>query len=359
MGNELDSAVDSLSEQTKKIDIASYYTHGDLDKARQMIAGTYRDMYVIKAKFSSSSIYGAFIIFFSIPSSSLISVCVIISHSYTVDDIKTNIEWILFEREIMENLEKGEHDDMLGNQLRDEITSYFSPHIGSESASTELKRLMDQNEDISVNHLIQRFLQNKLGFQNCNVTVDFEQTSSLDMEMNSRTSRKIDPSVMSQEKEQEQSGDDQEQHPDEELRGRDIKLILNGTVVLSPIKGREIGTLVVGDRIQIGIADKNPKAIQVARAFNAYNDGKFSPISGRIVSIRRRSQGGFKIFCIVAKGIYVRIEEEEENIKISLSPIMSLSDESNATQSGPNIPLMVLLVIVLILLIGAIIIFLG
>ena len=63
MPSDLDSAANSLSEQTKKLQIALYYTFGDEDKAKKMVNGTYLDLYVIKGKFSSSSVYGAFVVF--------------------------------------------------------------------------------------------------------------------------------------------------------------------------------------------------------------------------------------------------------------------------------------------------------
>ena len=67
-----------------------YYTHQDAEKAKNMVAGIYKDMYAIKAKFSVSTTYGAFIAFFNITYCTLAHSYAVLSHSYIVDDLKTN-----------------------------------------------------------------------------------------------------------------------------------------------------------------------------------------------------------------------------------------------------------------------------
>ena len=63
MQNDLNEAANVFSEQTKRLQIALYYTYGDEDKAKKMINDSYRDLVVIKGKFSSASVYGAFLLF--------------------------------------------------------------------------------------------------------------------------------------------------------------------------------------------------------------------------------------------------------------------------------------------------------
>ena len=104
MANEnvdnLKSAVNSLSEQTKKLDIAAFYTHGNMERAKQMVSVMYKDIYVLKGKFTSSSVYGAFIRFFNLPYCSMICAHSILSHSFDVNDLKTNLEWKEFEKDL-------------------------------------------------------------------------------------------------------------------------------------------------------------------------------------------------------------------------------------------------------------------
>ena len=316
MGDNIESAVSNLSAETKKLEIASYYTHGNLEKAKEMITGSYKDVYALKIVFTSS-VYGAALIFMNNIYLEASSCYIIISHSFDVGDIKTNIEWKLFEKSIAENIERKEHDDILSNQLREGLLSAMAI-----DQCNKIKALVDQNDAIAINHFFQNLLQDKAGFHKVNVSVDVELISSLDMEMNSTSSKKINPNELKGEAKEEEKKDakkDEAEKDDNPLSGKEVKLVLRGSLILSPIKGREVSKLVVGDRVKISIIDKSTKAISVAKAFNAISeDGKMHPINGRIVSIKFDEKTGYRIFAIVAKAIYMQIEEEEKNLKVAM-----------------------------------------
>jgi len=76
--------------------------------------------------------------------------------------------------------------------------------------------------------------------------VDFESISSLDMELNSISSRKIDerdlPSNKEEAKNEPSPGDE-----DDPLKDKEIKLILAGGLVLSPVRGKDVGNLMVAN----------------------------------------------------------------------------------------------------------------
>jgi len=350
MDNNLETAVDSLSKQTKKIDIAAFYTHGDIDRAKQMVAGVYKDLYVLKMIFSTPSASGAAIIFFNHPYSSVTDTSAIISQSYNIKDMKTSTDWKAFEEIILSHITSGEYDGVMSSQMKERIMSYFSVQLESESKAQELKKLIQSNDQIALNHLFQKFVQDRLGFSNINASVDYERTTSLDMELNSRTSRKIDLSQFQKKEEKEKGpkiGLDEEDNP---LEGKEIKLIRSGGLMLAPIKGKDISLIRVGDRIKICMADRHPKAVSVARAFNAYVEGKILPIGGRIVSIKKKAKSGYEIYAIVAKGIYIKIDEEEENIKIAMDQVESAAsrDESSKTYWPVILILIIIMVVVLV-----------
>lgn len=356
--NNLQSAVDSLSEQTRRLEIAKYYTHGNFENAKKMISGSYRDLYAIKAKFSSSSVYGAFLVFFNTVYQQLTDYFGIVSHEFSVDDIKTTSDWKIFEQEIDNNLKLKLHDDVLGNHLKDEINKAFTIQFGQD-----LKKLLDSNDEIGVNHLFQKVTQDKLGFPNIKISVDYNQLSSLDMELYSISSEKISSAEMKKEDEsgKEMVNDIERMDDDEEdpLDGKNVKLILEGSIILAPIKGKGISSLIRGDRIKVKIIDKNPKGIALAKAFNAYEEGKMLPITGRIVSIKSIPTGGYKIFVIVAKGIFLKIEEEEDQIKVAMDDLAVQSGEAAASEGFQlSPPVIIILVIAFLGLIAAIFLFL-
>ena len=55
MSENIEQAFDSLSEQTKKYELALYYVKGDKEKARDMVSGMYHDIYTIKTQFVKNS----------------------------------------------------------------------------------------------------------------------------------------------------------------------------------------------------------------------------------------------------------------------------------------------------------------
>jgi RPA family protein len=362
MSDTLKAASDLLSEQARKFDIAMYYTHSDSEKAKQMVAGTYKDLYAVKARFSSSSVYGAFLFFFNNIYNSVASAYVIVSNNFAVDDLKTNVDWRIFEKDIERFVGENDHDEVLRNQLKDAICSFFSMQIGAgEQGARELSKLIQMEDPISVNRLMHRFVQTRVGFQNVNVSVDYEPVSSVDMETLSISSSKISENELNKLKEDKTEPEEPivPDETDEALKGKEIKLMMNGALILSPIKGKDIGLLTSGDRIKISIVDRSNKAITVLKAFNAYNEGNAQPITGRIVTIKHKSTGGYKVVAVVAKGIYVKIDEEEESIKVALDPAHAAGSQQSQQPepSGVSVPLIVVLIIVFIALISLIVAF--
>lgn len=358
MSDQLQSAADSLAEQTRKLDIASYYTHGDMEKAKQMVAGSYKDFAAIKVRFSSSSQYGVFLVFYNIVLNQLNSVYVLVSPSFAVEDIKTNIGWREFEKEIQDMYDKGEHDQVLCNHAREELVSGASIEFGNN-----LRRLIENNDAISINHMFKKYIEDRLGFQQIHISVDTEPISSLDMEIYSASSKKINEKDLEEAraKAAEASGPKEEiktEDPNDPLAGREVKLILNGSLILSPIKGVDISELEVGTRIKLKILDKGPKAVQVAKAFNAYDEENqaISAIPGRIVSIKHSMKDGYHIFVIVAKGIYVRIHEEEESIKVAVEEADKNKKSAEDEGKTVSLPMLIALILLFIGIVATIII---
>ncbi len=315
MPENLETATDSLSDYTRKLEIATFYANGDEERAKQIIAGTLKDIYVIKGRFSSTTSFGAFIAFANSQYLSLNSMYPVISNSFELKDLKTFKDWITFEKDVTDFLKNNEHDDVLGRQFK---------HTFSSSSTlqffTELKRLVNDKKDMDVNRFFQQVVQTRMGLQSVNMIVDVEEITSVDMELHSITSSKISeyPAV----KEKTGSDPDIEVETDDDdraiLKGKDVRLLLRGNLILSPLSGREIGLLVVGDRLRINIVDRHEKAVHVLQAFKAIGDEGARPITGRIVHLKHRADGGYTIYAIVAKGIYVKIEELEEGIKVAI-----------------------------------------
>lgn len=355
MPDTLETASESLSDFTRKLEIAKFFTNGDEGRARQMIAGSLNDIYVIKGRFSSTSHFGAFMIFFNHYYLTLNSIYAIISDDFVLKDIKTSRNWIDFEKDISDLIGTIQHDDGLARQFRNSLNTAFTLKFAGE-----LNKLVEDKSDIEINRLFQQVVMDRMGLQSVNSIVDIEIISSLDMELNSLSSRKISDIQEFKQKQEEFDPEivvDSEEDDREVLKGREIRLILRGALILSPISGRDIGLLVQGDRLKLKIIDTHEKAIQVLNAFNAITSDGPQPILGRIVSIRHRKDGGYTIYAIVAKGIFVKVEELEENIKIAIDMTDLGPDSGRDSMSRASVGAIIGLAVAFIALLALVIYF--
>ena len=223
---------------------------------------------------------------------------------------------------------------------------------------SNISKLIDQDNQIAANHYLQKFISALTGLQNMELSADYEKISSLSMEIYSLTSTKLSPAELTKGQGKEAPAADVKIEKTEDvLEGKEIKLILSGALILSPIKGKDISTLVVGDRIMISIVDPNPRGIDVARAFNAYDPEKgIRPIPGRIVSLKY--DGAYNIVAIVAKGIYIKIIEEESNIKIGMDPAHYSPEGGKKDDEGGKSGLtLAVLAVIFIALVGVVLFF--
>jgi len=209
---------------------------------------------------------------------------------------------------------------------------------------TDLNRFLTNNEEISLNRLFQKLIQDALGLQRVECDFSYQLSTSLDMELNSTTSRKLDKQTIEGQSQAAEALADKEEVAGNDPRvGVDgIKLIINCSLILSPIKGKEISKIVSGDRIRVNIVDKNPKAITVAQAINAYSDGKFSPINVRVKSVDYHAGIGYVLYVVVAKGILGKIVEEEENIKVAMDPTY-FAEAADEVESKSNLPVIMII----------------
>ncbi len=131
-----------------------------------------------------------------------------------------------------------------------------------------------------------------------------------------------------------------------------VKLILNCSLILSPIKGKDISTLVPGDRVMLSIVDSDSKAISVAKAFNAYQNNKMTPITGRIKMIKN-TPDGYLIYTVIAKGILGKTIEEEANIKVAMDPNFVWTNQDEA-ETKSYLPMIVVLLVVIAVLVAVV-----
>jgi hypothetical protein len=353
---QLNTALNSLSEQTGKINIALHYVGGDLEKARQMVAGSYRDLYALKAVYTSTAMHGAILIFFNHVYSKIANPFAYVIASYATTQLDPSADWRLFEKEMQETMAAGSPDEHLGNALKSKLYESFT-----FTFARELFRYLEGNNSIAIERAFQKLIQYILNQSRIDVRVEAQQISSLDMELFSATGVKLDSAALIKpglaEQPKNAAENEKPAGADEIAVGRDgVQLILKASLILAPIKGKDISTLQPGDRVKVSIVDSSPKAVQVAQALNAYQEGNFRPVIARLKSITYNPAAGYTIFAIIAKGIFVKILEEEKNIRVAMDSAYEMA-KGSARPDEPkmNLKVIMLLVAALVLLLGIVV----
>lgn len=352
MADDLRTSMDSFSEQANKIGIALYYTGGDMEKARQMVSGGLRDLYAVKVMFASTTMSGAFLIFYNYTTNKLLHSFGVVIPSYSTKKLNTSVDWRVYEKDIQELIAREEHDEQLAKMLKSKFYDSFS-----FAFTAELSRFLDGNNNIEAERAFQKLIQFSLNLQRIDVKIDHQSISSLDMELYSSSSIKIDLSKVEKGK-ADQAGDADASGREEIVPGvGDVKLLLNAALMLAPIKGKDITKLEPGDRIKVILTDKDKKAVDVAQALGAYDEGVFKPLTARLKTIEK-AEAGFIFHGIIAKGVYVKIVEEEPNIKVALDAAYELSRVAAETEKGPGMPLLLILGVGFIILVAIILLLL-
>lgn len=349
----LDTAIHSLSDQTKKYDIAMYYTNGDKEKSKHMVTNSYMDMVAIKARFSSSSVYGAFILFFNHVFQKIEHAVFVISPDYQIQALNSRDDWRAFEKEIL-NSRTSSASSRINADFSDKFMKGFTG-----SLARELAKYIENNDLTQIVHLLQRFLQESSELKRIEVSVDTQKMSSLQMELDSESSNKIDAKLKAKKKKEEATQNEQAAEgtsAGEPAVGKDgVRMILKATVTLSPVKGKYISNVVAGDKIMVVLVEKSEQVIEIAKAFDAYDpaENRIHPVPARIKSIEYVDGIGYKMYAVIAKGILAHIIEEETNIKIGMDPSVPIyTGEDAKDSSGIGIPVIIGLVVLLVLMIA-------
>lgn len=317
MSDNLENAVNSLSEQTKKINIALFYTNNDMEKAKQMVAGSYKDLLALKIKFTSSSLYGAMLVFLNAPQVRFLDSFLIVSNDYLVDNIQNTQDWKTFEKDIAAS-RASVTDYRLINEIKDKFDRGLSIQV-----CTMIVKLFEKNDEIQLSRAFQKFIQETAGLQRVDISIEIQKISSLEMELESTSTRKIDSISPPAEKVPDEPIELEKNAEDDVKPGvNGVRAVIRSSLILSPIKGKDIKDLKINDKVMISLIDINDQNVTIAKAFNAYDaeNRRILPIPARIKSIKYVEGTGYKIYVVIAKGIIGQIIEEETNIKVAMDP---------------------------------------
>jgi hypothetical protein len=353
MSDNLENAVNSLSEQTKKINIALFYTNNDMEKAKQMLAGSYKDILALKIKFTSSSLYGAMIVFLNAPQVRLVDTFLVVSNDYLIDNIQNNQDWKTFEKDISSS-RASVTDYRLINEIKDKFDHGLSMQI-----CMSIVKLVEKNDEIQLSRMFQKFVQETTGLQRVDISIEIQKISSLEMETDSISTRKIDSMSPPAEKVPDEPVELEKTADDDIKQGvNGVRAVIRSSLILSPIKGKNINELKINDKVMISLIDLSEQNITIAKAFNSYDaeNRRILPIPSRIKSIKYIDGAGYKIYVVIAKGIVGQIMEEESNIKVAMDPSVPAAQETKEPEGKTSLGVIIALFAAILVLVAVILV---
>ena len=331
----------SLNEKTKLIQLALKYTAGDMDRAKAMVSGQYQDIIVMKGKFLVPSLEqtGIFIAFINTIEEYISNVTTLISSNVEIyEKVRIFDNWKTLYGDIMAYLKHGETID----------TQNFTNFLLDSFIGYDIFPDVQENNLDNLTKTVVEILTKSFNATDVQCQIELGVTSSLSVELNG-----IDIDVPGGVEAKDQAQDD-ESEIDARIKRieSEAKYVINGEIIVAPVKGRYINDVTVGDKIKVMLSNRDAVSNKILTVLKAIDDdGKISPIKGRIKAKVPLEKSGYILYALVAKGVLAKIVEEE-NVKIQID--IPEAEQKAGQEDDSKIIYLMLAIVVLIIVAGII-----
>jgi len=344
----------SIGEKAKRIEISLRFTNGDMEKAKLMASGGMFDITVVKGKFLivDQDVSGFFLAYFNVTGEYIAAVkSVIVSNNSIFPRIRIFEEWKSLYKNIIA-FQKG--DDTINPE------KFNSDMLGSFIKVDVFPDVQKENLDY-LSSTIPEMIKESFTSSNVKCQVDLEQTSSLELVL---MGVDIMVPTAGEAAQEESQGAEPRSVPESEFEKKlseiesKAQFVVEGSCLLSPVKGKLISDIAPGERIYVILPSRDPITQKILDAYKARNtDGSPLPVIGRVMEKVPNEEGrGCILYVLVAKGIYAKMIEEE-NVKIQTEiTAVATRGESTREENEPNRILNWTLYVIFILLIIALIV---
>lgn len=340
---------DSLSEKAKMIDISLRYTAGDMNKAKAMASGQYSDIAVLKGKYMipGAGQSGMFLAFFNIAEEYIADLSSIVSlDSSLYEKVRIFDDWKALYGDMIA-YRQGE-DSVDSQPLSDFLLdSFIEFDLFPDVQENKIDNLSRSVTDIlakSFNSVVQ-------------TQIECERTSSLNMELAGISIGQPSSSEGDDNLSQQSVLKPVQLTPEEQRMNKienEAKYVIEGRAIVSPVKGKYINDIAVGEKIKVLLNASDPVSEKILRVLNAIDeDRNISAIKGRIKEKIPIETGGYVLYTLVAKDVLAKIVEEE-NVKIQIDKPL---DEEAVKQKGESKIVLSMAILVSIIIILGIILF--
>ncbi len=312
-----DNQFDSLGEKAKLVNLALKYTRGDQEKARQIVSGQISDIVAVKGRASmDSSLFCIFVIFINTEFGYIMNAnAALFASKPQYDKVRISSGWKSFSSEIAKTLQANKSEPGSASDPYP-LIQHLLASVDGYQIYEDVKNL---NMDV-VTEIVREIFQKYRDYQSAQLQIDLEKTNSIMVDLEGIP---LEPPPEYGETRQEESASDSSQETDLEKQSREIEsqaeFVIEGKVIVSPVKGKYINDIKPGEYIQIlptNVLDEI--SIKVARTLKAYtSDHEFLPIKARLKAKLPLEGGGCILYGLPLKNILVKVIEEE-NVKIEM-----------------------------------------
>lgn len=312
-----------LGEQARKMDIALKYTNGDMEMAKQMVAGKINDIYIIKGKAEiGTNLFGLFIINVFFRSSEIMAAYAVASTDPTMEKFKAFVPLSQFAKEMV-RLEQKLKDQSATKTLVDVLSRNLTG-----GTVKDIVRGCDKKNLNSVSNLFNVLIANAMKGKNVNVQLDIESSSSFNWEYSNLLEGKVPELEVNPPVDPESGAGPATEEPgfmeSPEVREFEKKYekVIEASAVVSPVKGLSLQELQPGDQIKVILPTSTPEQRDFAIVRGGMEkDGKVKPIAGIFRKVLTLPENeGFLIYADLPGRILMRIFEESR-VKIALAEI--------------------------------------
>ncbi|MFH0977278.1 MAG: hypothetical protein V1874_15975 [Spirochaetota bacterium] len=291
-----------------------------------MVSGLYNDVKIIKGKFDlSSKTNGIFIIFLNLPNNYVMHINSIIFQNEN-SLLKASIfdSWKTFWSDLI-GFEEKDGDNLVSSiEFIKYVTGAFdNDDIYSHLGSDNLEKLTEM-----INGIIAKFyLDSRV---NCKLSIDSSNSLTL-----------VQADIPLEEPGNADNKDNIDKL-DTELSKKIAEIeskaehVLNGRIIISPIKGKHISDVKIGEKIKILLTGNDKINKQVAKSLKALSEeNEILPINMRITEKFPMEKKGYYIYGLIAKNILVRIIEEED-VKIETDTIQKIAKSAKTEKTNSD-----------------------
>ncbi len=269
---------------------------------------------VIKGRFKAPSVssFGLFIVFMDNASKSVEKFDVVCSHFSTLYENNISIPWNEIENIIVKLKWKGEYATSLTHDVQASFDDLFQMGSGRTPEIWGNIKKLQLNK---VENIFEEALTRPAGDKNIKVDVAIETLPASQIEstrkMQTDTSGKDILSALTPSPQQETQA-----KPAESFIPEDSAVLLEVSLVLSPVSGVPIYELKEGDKIFIKITEQSNRGQYFIDLLNASEDGNLLPVPASVIKVVKEG----KIYTVIVNigpGIYGR-SMDEDNVKVKM-----------------------------------------